>query len=126
MFCLPEPNYTNSQGNSVWWMAAPRGLGRLGPTKKCTVMVKMPPRPGGQGKMKISGKEEWRPRQTAGSAGNKRCPREGIVGGGGRGVQPDSGPTWWAPEFGGGKQPPPAPAACLLQPKYQLAEEEES
>lgn len=36
-----------------------------------------------------------------------------------------SGPSWGAVGFGGGKQPPPAPAACLPLPKYQLAEKEE-
>lgn len=58
--------------------------------KKCTVMVKVPPspEPGGRGRTKPSGEEEWRPRQTAGSPGSKRCPMEGIVGG--RGVQPET------------------------------------
>lgn len=40
MFCLPEPNYTKSQCDRAWRVAAPKGLG---PMKKCRVMVKVPP-----------------------------------------------------------------------------------
>lgn len=67
-FYLPEPNYTNSQCDRVWRVADPRGWGELGP-KKCTVMVKVPPPPGpwGWGRTKLSGEEEWRAGQTAGS-----------------------------------------------------------
>lgn len=36
--------------------------------KKCTVMVKVPPGPWGQGRRKLSGEKEWRPRQTLGTS----------------------------------------------------------
>lgn len=120
MFCLPEPNYPNSRGDGVWRVAAPRGLGGLGPMKKCTVMVKVPPGPWGQGRRKLSGEKEWRPRQTE---GGKRCPAEGIAGPGvsGRTLRPKLvGSGMW-----GQKAATPGPAACLPQPKYQLAEEKE-
>ena len=66
----------------------PRGWGELGPRKKCTVMVKVAPPPGpwGWGRTKLSGEEEWRAGQRAGSTSSKRCPMEDNVAG--RGVQP--------------------------------------
>ena len=103
----------------------PQGAGGgPGPRQKCTVMVKVPPQAQGIGQEDAF----WRRTEThTDSKAARGAGRRALQGAGGRGLRPgDPGPSWWALGCGGGEQPPPAPAACLQQPKYQLAEEDES
>lgn len=91
-------------------------MGGPGPRQKCTVTVKVPPQAQGM----LSGEE----RRHIQPAGSKRRWAEGTAGG--RGLPPETqvqvGGLWDA----GAESSPPSPSCLLPQPKYQLAEEEES
>lgn len=126
MFRLPEPNYTNSQCDRVWPVAAPKGLG---PMKKCIVMVKVPPphphpaAPGtGQNKAAWRGRmETW---TDSRQHRQQKMPSEGHLGGAGDSSQRHRPKLVVSEIWGRRTQPPLAPAAYHPQPKYQLAEEE--
>lgn len=62
-FYLPEPNYTNSQCDRVWRVAAPKGLGGAGPQEKvhCHGEGGPPPRALGMGQNKAF----WRGRMES-------------------------------------------------------------
>lgn len=60
-FCLPVPNYTKLSGQSSMAGGCPQGAGRdRGPRQKCTVMVKVPPRPGHRARRSFLEGQEWR------------------------------------------------------------------
>lgn len=99
----------------------PQGaVGGPGPKQKCTVMVKVPPGPGdGAGQSFLEKNGDTRRPQAA-----RRAAPRALSGAGGccrrlRSKSVGSGMWGW-------EAAAPAPAVCLPQPKYQLAEEEES
>ena len=84
-FCLPVPNYTNSQGNQVWRLSAPRGLGGPGPQAEVHRHGEGAPQARAQGKTKLSGGGRMETQQQASRDASRRA-----LSGAGKGSQPET------------------------------------